>query len=322
MKKCKSLAALLLGLLLSAALCPMQAMAAGSIDLNRDASLTITEKYGEQPLSGVRFELYLVSTVDETGELTPAPAFEKYAAELDIRGQNDSAWQALAEKLDRELLLGNLGLLLPADSAVTGEQGRASFPSPGRKLTLGLYLVPGTRTEKEGYVYSTAPFFVLLPEQDAQSNTWNYAPAAQAKPGQSPVLADYEVIKIWKDDCHKDQRPQSITVQLLCDGEVYDTITLPQNGAWKYTWQDLDTNHVWTVTETKLPGYQEPAVQREGNTFIVTNTCSKPGTPVEPGKPILPQTGQLWWPVPALLAAGLLFVVIGLIRRRGERHES
>ena len=105
MKKYKSLAALLLGLLLSAALFPMQALAAGSIDLNRDASLTITEKYGEQPLSGVRFELYLVSTVDETGELTPAPAFEKYAAELDIRGQNDSAWQALAEKLDRELPL-------------------------------------------------------------------------------------------------------------------------------------------------------------------------------------------------------------------------
>ena len=46
MKKYNSRAALLLGLLLSAALCPMQALAAGSIDLNRDASLTITEKYG------------------------------------------------------------------------------------------------------------------------------------------------------------------------------------------------------------------------------------------------------------------------------------
>ena len=52
MKKYKSLAALLLGFLLSAALFPMQALAAGSIDLNRDASLTITEKYGETPLSG------------------------------------------------------------------------------------------------------------------------------------------------------------------------------------------------------------------------------------------------------------------------------
>ena len=321
MKKYKSLAALLLGFLLALTLFPMQALAAGSIDLNRDASLTITEKYGETPLSGVRFDLYLVSTVDETGELTPVSAFEKYAAELDIRGQNDSAWQALAEKLERELLLGNLGRLIPADFAVTGEQGSASFPSPGRKLTLGLYLVPGTRTEKEGYVYSTAPFFVLLPALDKESNSWNYAPAAMAKPGKSPVLVDFEVIKIWRDDCHKDQRPQSITISLLCDGKVDDTITLPYNGAWKYTWHDLDVNHKWTVTETRLPGYQEPEVQQVGNSFIVTNTCSKPGTPVEPGKPILPQTGQLWWPVPALLAAGLLFVVVGLIRRRGARHE-
>lgn len=321
MKKYKSLAALLLGFLLALTLFPIQALAAGSIDLNRDASLTITEKYGETPLSGVRFDLYLVSTVDETGELTPVSAFEAYAAELDIRGQNDSAWQALAEKLERELLLGNLGRLIPADFAVTGEEGMASFPSPGRKLTLGLYLVPGTRIEKEGYVYSTAPFFVLLPALNEQDNTWNYAPEAMAKPGQSPVLADYEVIKIWRDDCHKDQRPQSITISLLCDGKVDKTITLPHNGAWKYTWHDLDTNHVWTVTEVKLPGYQEPEVQQVGNTFIVTNTCSKPGTPVEPGKPILPQTGQLWWPVPVLLAAGLLFVVIGLIRRRGARHE-
>ena len=321
MKKYKSLAALLLGFLLSAALFPIQALAAGSIDLNRDASLTITEKYGETPLSGVRFDLYLVSTVDETGELTPVSAFEAYAAELDIRGQNDSAWQALAEKLERELLLGNLGRLIPADFAVTGEQGRASFPSPGRKLTLGLYLVPGTRIEKEGYVYSTAPFFILLPELNKESNTWNYAPAAMAKPSQNPVLVDFEVIKIWKDDCHKDQRPQSITISLLCDGKVDDTITLPYNGAWKYTWPPKDANHIWTVTEVKLPGYQEPEVQQVGNSFIVTNTCSKPGTPIEQGKPILPQTGQLWWPVPVLLAAGLLFVVIGLIRRRGARHE-
>ena len=32
----------------------------------------------------------------------------------------------------------------------------------------------------------------------------------------------------------------------------------------------------------------------------------------------LPQTGQLWWPVPVLLAVGLLFVILGLLRRRGN----
>ena len=30
----------------------------------------------------------------------------------------------------------------------------------------------------------------------------------------------------------------------------------------------------------------------------------------------LPQTGQLWWPVPVLIAAGLLLIVLGVFRRR------
>ena len=30
----------------------------------------------------------------------------------------------------------------------------------------------------------------------------------------------------------------------------------------------------------------------------------------------LPQTGQLWWPVPILAIAGLILLLVGLIRRR------
>jgi len=30
----------------------------------------------------------------------------------------------------------------------------------------------------------------------------------------------------------------------------------------------------------------------------------------------LPQTGQLWWPVPVLLSAGLLLLLIGVVRRK------
>ena len=41
----------------------------------------------------------------------------------------------------------------------------------------------------------------------------------------------------------------------------------------------------------------------------------------EPEK--LPQTGQLWWPVPLLFCAGLIFVAAGLIirRRRGNSDD-
>lgn len=338
MKIHKRVAAMVLSVLAVLLLLPVQSLAAGRIDLTRDAGLTITECFGDLKLSGVTFEIYLISTVDETGELTPLKAYEKFASGLDIRGQDDAAWQSMAGTLEREILLGDLGTVKPADSAVTDSDGVARFPSQGKKLTLGLYLVLGTRTERNRQVYATAPFFVLLPELNLETNEWNYAVTANTKPDQNPLTADFEVIKLWEDDGHKDQRPRSITIQLMRNGKAYgDPVTLPYEGAWKYTWHDLDTNYFWTVTETQVKGYETPKIRQVGNTFIVTNTWSQPAAPTnptepaEPGsttpggstdssRPVLPQTGMLWWPVPVLLAAGLLCVVIGLARRRGVRR--
>ena len=36
----------------------------------------------------------------------------------------------------------------------------------------------------------------------------------------------------------------------------------------------------------------------------------------------LPQTGQLWWPVPLLICAGLGCIAVGLFRRREDRNED
>ena len=40
-------------------------------------------------------------------------------------------------------------------------------------------------------------------------------------------------------------------------------------------------------------------------------------TPTPTPPPNLPQTGQLWWPVPLLAGIGLIFLIIGLIRKKG-----
>ena len=316
MKKYKRLTAFLLCLVVAVLVLPVNALAAGSIDLNHAHSLTVTAVFDGTPISGMQFDAYLIATVDESGELPVLDRYEEYADDLDIRGKNDEGWQEMAQILAREIMLDST--LEPTCSAVTDADGVAVFS----EIPMGLSLVLGSTMEKDGYVYSTSPFFVMLPEQDLSSNTWNYDVVANAKPGQEPAKEDYEVIKVWKDDCHKDQRPQSITINLICDGEVYDTITLPHNGAWRYTWEDLETNHQWTVTEETVDGYRDPEIRQEGNTFIITNTCSKPTPPPKPDKPSLPQTGQLWWPVPVLIAAGLLFVVIGLVRRRGTIDEK
>ncbi|MGM9538977.1 MAG: Cna B-type domain-containing protein [Candidatus Onthomonas sp.] len=302
-------------------LLPAQAFAAGNVDLEQEVSLTIHNCYEEEGIPGAAFDLYLVSTVDHNGELKTTSDFADYTEALDIRGENSEAWIQMADTLEQAILSGELGELSPADSAVTGSDGSVSFPSDGNCLTPGLYLVMGSHTEMNGFVYSTSPFFVCLPRRSTEEDAWVYTVEANAKPEQKPLIADLRVMKIWKDDCHKAQRPKSISVQLVCDGEPYgDPVTLPQDGRWEYTWENLEMSHTWTVTEAKVDGYQEGKVQQEGNTFIITNTCDKPSTPSEPS---LPQTGQLWWPVSILAAAGLLLIIVGLaLRRRNTKHEK
>ena len=47
-----------------------------------------------------------------------------------------------------------------------------------------------------------------------------------------------------------------------------------------------------------------------------TPTPTPPVTKTPPPK--LPQTGQLWWPVPLLVIAGLLFILAGWRRKRAD----
>lgn len=309
MKKAGLIICLALALLLCV---PAQAFAVGGIDLAQVPSLTVNAFYGEVPVADLALSAYLVSTVDTTGELTPTSTFASYAQALDIRGQNDAAWQTMAQTLERDI---TLSAIAPTATATTSSTGAASFAVS----TLGLYLITGGSVEKDGYVYTTLPFFVMLPRQDEAANTWVYSVAVNAKCQQNPVRMDYTVIKLWQDSCHASQRPQSITVQLMCDGAPYGApVTLPEDGHWQHTWTQLDVNHKYTVTETRLSGYAEPVVSQQGTVFTITNTCDKPNSDWSK----LPQTGQLWWPVPVLACAGVALVLVGLARRRAGKNEG
>lgn len=319
MKKIRRGIFLLSSLYLLVAILQMDVDAAGKVDMNQAVRLTITASCNDLKIAGMKFDAYFISTMDDCGELTPTEQFEEYAAELDIRGKNDAAWETMAQTLERAILLDNS--IQPEKSVTTDASGKAIFTG----LEKGLYLLCATSVKQEGYVYQCLPFFAVLPEQDLETNAWNYQVQANAKAGQSPCVDDYKVVKIWKDDCHKSERPDTITIQLLCDGEPYGaSVTLPQNGRWEYTWTDLDVNHKWTVTEEKVRGYQEGKVETNGTTFTVTNICEKDDTTNPSSKPSskLPQTGQLWWPVPVLLSLGLLCLIVGVVRRKGEDHEA
>lgn len=337
MKKiCKYIIPLLLLLLVhSSAVC-----AAGDIDPDRDVKLTISYQDGNTPLAGAEFRIYLVATLDENGKLAVTDTFNQF--HVDIRGDNDAAWKDLASTLEGYVLRDNIA---PEDSGKTDENGYLVFPEDGKKLTQGLYLVLGQRHTQGKYRYDASPFMVMLPLQNVSQNEWSYEVDVSPKYDSTkipdtPAAITRKVLKVWDDGGRKQSRPAEVTVQLLRDGKVYDTVKLNADNNWRYKWSDLDDSYTWKVVEKECKGYTA-RVERDGITFVITNTAASGGSKSlgssdssdssgtsEPSgvttstESRLPQTGQLWWPVPMLLMMGLLFIVIGLIRRRRMEDET
>lgn len=327
MKIKKKLTAVLCSLMAALLLLPVQALAAGSIDIGREVQLTISYQDGKTALSGAAFDIYRVASVDAAGELTPVSPFDQF--NVDIRGKNDAVWKALASTLEGYVLRDAVE---PTSSGKTNTQGLLTFSD----LEQGLYLVLGHRHTQGGRVYDAAPFMVLLPTQDTEANEWLYAVTVNPKHDSHPEPDEPDedtitrkVLKVWADKGHEKDRPQEVIVQLLRDGTVFDTVTLNAANNWRYTWDRLDDHYTWTVVEKELEDYTVTVTQ-EGVTFVVTNSYSEdipdeppPTTPpAPPDEPTLPQTGQLWWPVPVMLAAGLLFIILGLLRYRRPEDEK
>ena len=319
--------------LLATVLCLLTsvAQAAGSIDLTRKPTLTLTYRDGKTALSGAKFSIYRVADADETGELPVRSEFDEF--DLDIRGKNDRRWREMAQTLESYVLRREF---TPTDSGKTDKTGMLTFPTQGKTLAAGLYLVIGERHTQGGNDYDAEPFFALLPTQDLENNEWVYDVSANVKFGKTPVPDDGDtvtrkVLKVWDDDGAGDSRPQEITVELLRNGKVYDTVKLSEKNNWRYTWLDLDADARWSVTEKTVSGYTV-SITREGITFVVTNTKkpdrtdtpdtpvkpSNPSKPSSPAKPTLPQTGAVWWHVEALALSGLVFLILGALDRKTE----
>ncbi len=104
------------------------------------------------------------------------------------------------------------------------------------------------------------------------------------------------VEKVWVGD-DAESRPESITAELMRNGESAGTVTLSEGNGWKHTWFGLNDIYIWTVKEVNVPeGYTSEAVQN-GLKFIITNSYEQetpeeelplPG-PEEPEKPEAPQ---------------------------------
>lgn len=332
-KKWRKMLGSLLACLLLAALLPTAAMARGLIDTGKPVSLTV-----RYPCQGITFRLYRVAEVSAYGEYALTGDFKDDPVTL--KQPDQAGWRALAATLDGYAARDQRK---PLAALETDANGRLTFSG----LEAGMYLVTWQKHTTGGYIYTPVPFLVSLPGLDGEDN-WVYDVTAGPKYDREsePVqpdggTVDRKVLKVWKDDGAEDARPESITVQLLRNGKVYDTVTLSGKNRWSYTWNGLSKDDTWQVVEADVPEEYTVTVGREGITLVVTNTLMEeipdeptpegplpevpeeniPDEPVPQG-PALPQTGVLWWPVPLLACAGMALFLAGWARRRSEECDE
>ena len=183
----------------------------------------------------------------------------------------------------------------------------------------------GTQTKDEKYIYTPSPMLVAIPEVSATGGK-DYQPIIKFNKFEKEEIEkkkNLEVIKIWKDKGYKEKRPKEVTIELLRDGKKYEVVKLNAKNNWKYQWSNLSADHQWMVVEKNISENYKVEYSKSGNKVYVINYYKEPEKPNKPNEPEtpkpsnppkaekLPQTGQMWWPVPILMVTGILFWLIG-----------
>lgn len=251
------------------------------------------------------------------------PPYESYPVQLKgITSQTE--WLKTAQTLNSYIQADRIE---PYMTAKTDEQGNVLF----KDIDEGLYLISGVVAEKEGRTFNFYDFMILVAEDiSAKPKSEIHEPFDGEKV--------YTILKLWKDDSSK-QRPPYISVDILKDAELYETVTLDSENDWSYTF-NTDSAGKWTVVERDVPeGYFVVITEKE-TSFIITNTLynTNPddGTPGKntgtdtgtPGgsKPVTPgtnapQTGDTF-PMKRymimLCVSGMMLVVLGFGMRRKD----
>lgn len=295
------------------------------INSPEQVDFTISYIDGSHKIQGAEFNIYKIGDIDKNNSISLCEEFKKYPIEdnKSIRTQ----WNDYANTLKGYVKKDNVKALYKGK---TDKNGLLNT-----KLQKGLYLIVGGDLITEKHKYATSPFIVMLPELDKESGKYLNKTTAYPKFTKEKNLKNkinIDVLKVWDDDGYENKRPGFIEVELLGNGKSKESVRLNKDNNWTYVWKNLDSSISWTVVEKNVNRKRyEVKVKNYDNSFVITNiylpaTLPKPApTPQQVDfkkPPMLPQTGQLWWPVYFLSGMGIISIVIGYIKEKGRRTKE
>lgn len=265
------------------------------------------------------FRFYKIADLSTDGQLSLVAPFTDYTDSIDtldrIGELNADEMRLLSATLEAVVLRDKL---TPKYIDSSSQNGVLTITNPER----GIYLIIGEQTKDEKYLYTPSPLLVSVPRLSENGSWENHVIIEHTKLQKEEHGNDvtkYRVRKIWKDTGYRSIRPTEITVQLLQNGILYDTVILSKENDWSYEWENLPSDFNWTVVEKKIPNGYFLSVDKKKNGIILTNRYKEPPPPPEEE---IPQTGQLWWPVPVLFALGCAFLYLGVLSKKARKHKG
>lgn len=318
------------------------------------ATLSVLYKEEEKPIADVEFKVYQLATFESGYNFNWNPSFEQYHVTVPS-DWNSTQLNNMASTLAAYASRDNIAATYTVKTGIDGKFSIAALPQ-------GMYLIVGSsHSVKNGgttTTYTPVPALVFFPYFDPVTQKNSMEASIEVKHTTSSVTdtISRHVLKSWDDAGYTSNRPDSISVDLLRDGTIVDTVILSPSNNWRYTWKDLEGGHNYQVVESNVFGRYTTSTRLEGGTWVITNTYDAPPvrpnplpdpeTPLttiptqppilseypfeptveidDPAPPLsekIPQTGQLLWPIPYLAVAGVASLVLGFYGKRKKEDD-
>ena len=295
-------------LLLLSIASPLSVHAQEPVDSNQACTLELEYSREGVGFAGLEVRIYRIAEIYEDGSYALIEPFSSFP--VTIHGFSSQAeWRDAADTLAAYITANQLS---PTASVLTGENGTAVFSN----LTVGVYLVMGYSAELEDGICTFETFCIFLPTPQSDG-TQKYHVTAKPKSTctpkpEEPVMTEYQVMKLWKEGADSSHRPESITVDILRNGEVVETVVLSPENNWAYSWTAEDNGDVWTVVERDVPEEYTVVITHNETCFVITNTRTSPGE----DPPYTGDTASLRFWTMAMVVSGLMLVLTGFWRKR------
>ncbi len=284
-------------------------------------SLTINYQKNGKGFENLEINIYQVAKMLEDGSFEKSGKFASCPVSVyDITSNTE--WKQTALTLEAYT---NKDKIKPYKTEFTSNKGWVEFSD----LECGLYLVRSVSEKRDNAYYYFDSFLTYLPM--VQDDDYKYNVYAQPKPSEVIIddkLITYKVLKLWKDIGNKEQRPKSITVDILKNGVVNKSVKLSNKNNWFYSFKAKNDGSVWSVVERNVPKKYSVKIANNKTMFVITNThkdSEKPENNKKPPYSDAPKTGlgisrMVYFVI--MCISGLMLVIIGVGGLRSRKNEQ